>query len=148
MIQTSVIGEAASSASTGSGMSVVVNAWACFGQDAAHIQGHVADADRRRAGDPGQRLGPGVGVAAVPFDELASRAAPGKVLPGDSHGQVAWRADGVHHRVISLQQFLAGDVAAELHQPGEADPRRLQHLGQRIGDRLDAGVVRGHVEES
>ena len=75
---------------------------------------HVADPDDRSHPDPGQVLLGGVGVAGIPGDELARRAAAGKVLTRDPELGVLTGARGIHDGVVGGEQVGARDVPPKL----------------------------------
>ena len=113
-----------------------------LGQDPRDVDGHVADADDhdiRRVEREAVDLG--VGMPAVPGDEVGRREAAGKLLAFDVEPAVDRRAVSHDDRVVVLVQLVHRDVLADLDVAEEADAVGLEHLAQRQRDRLDLLVV-------
>ena len=86
-----------------------------------------------------------VGVAVVPADEVGRGDAAGEVLAGDAETAFALRSDGVEHGVVALEQFVAGDVGAEVDVTVEPEPGSGGDLFVLPAHRLDLRVVGGHA---
>lgn len=84
-----------------------------------------------------------VGMAVVPGDELGRGMAAGEVFAGDAEATVAWRADGVDHGVVVLEQFVVRDVLSDLDGEVELEVRVLGDAREQVGDRLGLRVVGG-----
>ncbi len=113
-----------------------------LGQDAGHVDRHVAGADHRDRVDleVGVQLAE-VGVAVVPADERVGAEHVLLVLAGDAELVVVGCAVGQHDRVVDFLQLGHADVAPDL------DIAEIPHIGVRhrllegAADVLGGGMV-------
>jgi hypothetical protein len=113
-----------------------------LGQNSGDVDGDVSDADHRSSPHAAEVLRGGVRMPGIPSDELARRPAARQVLPRDAELGILSRARGIHNGVVGREKLLARDVSTELDVADEADAAAVEGAGQRVGDRLDARVVR------
>ncbi len=116
------------------------------GEDAGHVEGHIAGPDDRHPlRVQGERRPGDIGMPAVPGDEVGGGAAAGQLLAGDAEAPADRGAGRVEDRVVVGEEVPAGDVGAELDAAEEADRRVVEDPAQLADDALDLLVVRRHA---
>ena len=113
-----------------------------LGQDASHVQRHVADTqDGDLAGlqRPRARV---VRVAVVPGHEVGSAVGLGQVHTRNVERVITVRARRNDDRVVVVTQVVDRHVTADLDIAEQANVATLQDLVQRYDDLLDTRVIR------
>ena len=113
-----------------------------LGQDASHVQRHVADAqDGNLAGlqRPRARV---VRVAVIPGHEVGGAVRLGQVHARNIERVIAVRTRRNDDRVVVVTQVVDRYVTADLDVAEQTDVATLQDLVQRHNDLLDTRVIR------
>ena len=113
-----------------------------LGQDASHIQRHIANAqDGDLAGlqRPRARV---IRVAVIPGHEVGSAVGLGQVHARNVERVITVRARRNDDRVVVVTQVVDRHVTADLDIAEQADIATLQDLVQRYDDLLDTRVIR------
>ena len=113
-----------------------------LGQDASHVQRHVADAqDGNLAGlqRPRARV---VRVAVIPGHEVGGAVRLGQVHARNIERVIAVRTRRNDDRVVVVTQVVDRHVTADLDVAEQTDVATLQDLVQRHNDLLDTRVIR------
>ena len=98
-------------------------------QHPGHVQCDIARTDDSDTGcGQSDSVDGGIGVPAVPGDELSGRDAARQVLAGHRQPPIGARAAGHHHGVVVGAELREGDVLAESDIAQEPDGRPLHHL--------------------
>ena len=115
------------------------------GEHARDVGRHVAVADHHRAlvGEVELQVAV-VGVAVVPGHELGRGPAARQLFARDAQLPVGLGADRVDHRVVAVDEVLAGQVDAELDVAEEPELRVDGGLLVDAADGLDVRVVGRH----
>ena len=118
-----------------------------FGQDARHVERHIAVADHRRGLAAEIELAVAVvRMAVIPGDEVAGVMAPRQVFAGDAQRPADVGAGRKHHRVIAFPQLVDGDIASDRDAADETKPRRCCDPVEGRRDQLELGVVGSDAE--
>ncbi len=82
-------------------------------------------------------------MAVVPGDEFRSGVAAREVFAGNAETTIGRGTHRVHHRVVVVEQFRVGEVAADLGVEVQREGVATEGPLERLGDGLRAGMVGG-----
>ena len=116
-----------------------------LGQDAGHVQGHVAVAEHGNFLGLQRPFTGDVRVAVVPGHEVRAAVGTVQLDARDVQVRVLDGAGGEDDGVVVGAQVLDGEVRAVVHVAEEPDVAAVQDLVQGVDDALDARVVRGNA---
>ena len=113
-----------------------------LGQDARHVQRHIAIADHHHVAPVQRRIDIGeIGMAVIPADEGRAAVDPGQIAARQIERAIVRRAGGQHHRVVKLHQLGDRDVLAHRDMADEAHIVAQRHLLVTTRDLLDRLVI-------